>query len=185
MEAELLLYTEEQEEKIKRLREEAEREREDKRKTMEWLKDKESNHILNKLKEDAPVFVKFEGKTISGRIIKVRKEKRTVKWSNTVNRTKEFTVYDVKTPLGVITVPLSWEHIQFRHVEDLSNVEIPDELKKLSTRHLLAMLRWERIWQDGKYSKQELKAELALRPHVRTKRELQKFNAFKKKRKKK
>lgn len=182
MEAELLLYTEEQEEKIKRLREEAERER----------KNKPVNAILanihrvyDKLKEGDPVFVKFEGKKISGRIIKVRKEKRTVKWSNKANRTEEFTIYDVKTPLGEITMPDSFDYIQLRHVEDLSNVEIPEELKKLNTHHLLAMLREERIWQDGKYSKQELKAELALRPHVRTKRELQKFNAFKKKRKKK
>lgn len=176
MEAELLLYTEEQEEKIKRLRAEAERERENSRQRMK-------NTATRHLKESDPVFVTFDGKTISGHVFKVRTEKRKVIWTNSLSVTREFTVYDVKTPLGEITVNQSWEFIRKRFVEDLSNVEIPEALKKVHTRELLA---WRRPARTGHvpFTIEQIKAELALRPHIKTKGELKKFTAFKKKRNK-
>jgi len=184
MEAELLLYTEEQEEKINRLRAEAVREREEKKK---WIKRLNQDYgALSEFKEGDPVFVKFDGKSIAGRIIKVRTEKKTMSYTRTTTKIQEFTVYDVKTPLGNVTVPQSWEYIQQRFVEDLSGVEIPEELKKINTRQLLSYLKGARIWGDcAGFSREQIKAELALRPHIRTKRELQKFNTFKKKSKKK
>lgn len=182
MEVETLLYTEEQEEKIQRLREEAERERESKKKTMKWLKEPNFYGALSNLKEGDPIFVKFDGKEISGKIIKVRKEKRKVQWTNTVTKTHEFTVYDVMTPLGEVTVPQSWEHIRLRYVEDLSHVEIPEELKIINTQLLLSYLKSARKYGECcGFSREQIKAELALRPHIKTKGEQKKFNKFKKK----
>ena len=151
MEVNSLLYTEEQEKKILKLREEAQKER-----TI-----KKFNQPDNSFKINDPVFVKFNENEISGYIIE-----------------KNNLTCIIKTPLGNITTQLN--KIRTRFVEDLSHIEIPQKLKTINTHTLLTYLKTARLLGHSHgFSREQIKAELKLRPHITTKNELKKFNKLK------
>ena len=143
------MYTEEQLERIEKLRAQREQERKEKiidREFMQLLLDK-------KFKVGTPVFVTLEGKTVSGYIVGVNNYE-----------------YEVFTPHGTIK-NLKYTEVRRRTVEDLCNVEVPEELKGMSTKQLLAMLQGTRSGNCIKYTSKQIKAELKNRPHVETKGE--------------
>lgn len=157
------MYTEEQLQRLEELRADRERDRLNKQKEIEWR----SKQITNKLKVGDPVFVTLEGKTVSGYIVKERKPYR----------------YDVSTPHGVIE-DLGYGNVRRRVVMDLSNVEIPEELKNESTRNLLRMLQGFRcdnwlVLRKG-ITEEQVRAELKNRPHIPTKGEKKVFEKYKK-----
>ena len=118
------LYTKEQEEKIERLRMEAEEER---------LLKKNPEPIADfYFKVGDLVFVTLDGKTISGYII-----------SKKGNGYRD-AIYNVKTPIEIL-VNLKRSVIKDRYMKPLSGVKVPEELKKISTKSLLMMLRTKKI----------------------------------------
>jgi hypothetical protein len=152
------MYTEEQEKKIDYLREQRELEREKKNANnthSDFLKNQ------NRLGVGDPVFITIDGKTISGRIVGSHGNY----------------VFDVNTPYGRITdISAHESKMCKRFVEDLSHVKVPEELKTMSTHRLLKLLQDYRCgnfeyWGTPKWTKEQLKAELMLRPHVPTKGE--------------
>jgi hypothetical protein len=165
-ETDFKVYTSEQEEKIEKLREQNEAERRQKHTQMERM----SNiPAYQPLKVSDPVFLRLESKTISGYIMEIDE---TDRWKK---------LYTVKTPLGTVkNVPSN--SIQLRHVEDLSHIVIPDEIKEYTTAHLLQILQGYRkgwshaYWGTLPFSREVVKAELRRRPHVPTKRERKIFS---------
>lgn len=159
------LYNKEQLEKIERLRQDAEAEREAKKNELR----QKSSTIRRDFEVGSPVFVTLEGKTISGYVM---------------SRSGDgyFSTYEVKTPLGRIK-DVKGSDIRGRYMEDLSGVEIPKELKECPTVKLLNMLQ---TFRSGSYSyytgpeftKDQIKAELRLRPHISTKRERKIFKKY-------
>jgi hypothetical protein len=145
------MYTEEQLEHIEKLRTQRDKEREDK------VLDRERKQLWEdrKLKAGTPVFVTIEGKTISGYVVGANKDYG----------------YTVSTPHGTIEDVKSSE-VRRRVVQDLSNVEVPEELKSMSTKQLLSMLQGTRSgsWHTN-HTPEQIKAELKNRPHVETKGE--------------
>lgn len=121
------------------------------------------------LKVSDPVFLVLESTTISGYIMEIDE---TDRWKK---------LYTVKTPLGTVKNVLS-NSIRLRHVEDLSHVVIPDEIKKYTTGRLMQILRGYRegwshtYWGAPPFSREVVKAELRQRPHVSTKRERRIFS---------
>lgn len=122
----------------------------------------------------------FDGITIVGNVI----AKRILSTYSTK--------YDVNTPLGVIK-NFSNNYSEKRSIRkrirtDLSGIEIPEQLKTVYTQKLLRMLYIARI--EGsykgfgendvieKYSIDELKAELATRPHIPNKKEKKVISAW-------
>jgi hypothetical protein len=153
------------------LREERENEERLKREMMKKVEQ------VRGLKENSPVFVTIDGKTVSGYIIK---------------KVDDY-VYDIKTPYGVLEGVNSFEkgvEVRGRLVEKLDDVVIPEELKKCSTGELLRMLGFYRkgghsdYWGTPQFSEREIKAELRNRPHIPTKREKKIFQRYKDKKKK-
>ena len=131
MEEDFKRYTEEQEEKIKALREEAELRSERNRL---WMKRLRRIPSPKPIEQGSPVFVRVERKTISGYVMMVN--------DNNGNLS-----FDVKTPLGTLGgIPSKdvWE----RHVTDVSNIKIPEKLKAYSTSNLLHLLRMYRIGEN-------------------------------------
>lgn len=158
-----MMYTEEQLQRLEELRADRERDRLNKQKEIEWR----NKQATNKLKVGDPVFVTLEGKTVSGYIVKEREAYR----------------YDVSTPHGVIE-GLDYGSVRRRVIMDLSNVEVPEELKSKSTMNLLGMLQG---FRSGNWSvlrrgitEEQVRAELKNRPHVPTKGEKKVFEKYKK-----
>ena len=157
MKTKFKFYTKEQEEKIERLRMEAETEKEAK-------KNAPQPRSFD-FEVGSPVFITLESKTISGYVM-----------------IKDGDLFEVKTPLGRIK-NVKRSNLRNRFVEDLSGVEIPAELKEYSTGNLLNMMRifrtgYSSYWGAPKFTESQVKAELRLRPHVTTKGERKIFKKY-------
>lgn len=162
-----LIYTPDQQERLEQLRQ----------KNLVEIQIKESNlksPSYAPLGVEDPVFIIINGVSFSGYIVKI-----------ITSREK----YIVSTPHGEMTV--SREQIKKRYVEDYSNVTIPEVLKKMRTKELLRQLSYtgEYRYDDNEYwvksyGQDELRAELANREHIPSKREIKtvkKYLASKKK----
>jgi hypothetical protein len=155
----------EYEEKVEKLRSEREKDRVAKNAT---IASNTHRAALRKMKTGDAVSVTIKSMSFSGYISAVR----------TKNGEE---VYDVSSVNGELT-GIKRSQLKWRYVEDLSNVKIPAELKKLNTRHLLSLLsearvnRYEKADYHGKnFSIRQLKAELKLREHMPSKRERRAF----------
>lgn len=150
------MYTKEQEERISQLR--AERENEKNKRIQE--REREEAMKKRHLDVGSSVYVTIDGKTVSGYIVNKNDEWR----------------FDVKTPYGIVrNVDVFKGEIRGRLVQDLSQVEIPEEVKKCTTGRLLSLLNAHRkpygYWSTPEFTEEQIKAELKNRPHVPTKGE--------------
>ncbi len=155
-------FSSEQQEKIKNLRTKRTQEQFDKeedKKLAEFNK-------KNRLKVGDPIYITKDGVTFIG-FLKIIKEERY-----------KSDVFTASTPHGDIE-GLNWRNIQKRVIEPLQDVTIPDNLKAMSTKSLLRELRYARKltynsyddWYRGNYQINQLKAVLATREHVPSKKE--------------
>ena len=126
---------------------------------------KAENWGSRNLKPGMPVTVTEEGHTFIGFVTKVH----TDPW---------YPKFDVETIGGNILKEIDHRCVKYR-IKDkyLYTGEIPEEISKLTTQHLLSELRKSRIpsesnddWKYDLYIRQ-VKAELAKRPHIPTKAE--------------
>lgn len=128
---------------------------------------KPSTYVSNdRLEVGMPVTVVEGDHTMIGFVISVNKTERPVR-------------YDINTPGGLLK-NVYCGNVRFRKINDYTGVVIPEELKKLTTQHLLAKLKRSRIHENGDddnywtgptYYCFQLKAELATREHIATKAE--------------
>jgi hypothetical protein len=114
------------------------------------------------LKVGMPVRVEEQNHTFIGFIVKVYPDNWHPK-------------FDIQTPSALLK-EIDYRSVQYRKIEDLSWIKIPEELKTKTTQHLLHMLKCARIDEekgigDYEFTSYEIKAELANRPHVMTKSE--------------
>lgn len=145
-------------------------------------KNKTRKTIDFRLKKGDPVYVDLNGTRFTGKIEKV-------------NGTNVWDVsYDVSSPYGILK-DLDYRQVTKRNLQDLSNVEIPEELKNLPANKLVKMLRSTygvyreygdagagHVWFNGKsYSDVQIKAALIGKPHVSNKRERLRVKEHKKK----
>ena len=126
------------------------------------------------LKKGDPVYIHLNDTKFTGRIEKVNGDGR-YSWNYT---------YDVSSPHGILK-DLDYRQVSKRNLQDLSAIEVPDELKDLSAGTLVKMLRstyggyYEYgdpgpgyAWHQGRsYSDLQIKAALIGKPHVPNKRE--------------
>jgi hypothetical protein len=74
---------------------------------------------------------------------------------------------------------LSRADLKYRIVQDLSKVEISEEkkavIKKMNTIQLLEELRYVRVGGRSIFTMEQIKAELATRPHIKSKKERKHF----------
>jgi len=115
------------------------------------------------LKVGMPVRVEEQNHTFIGFIVKVYPDNWHPK-------------FDIQTPSALLK-EIDYRSVQYRKIEDLSWIKIPEELKTKTTQHLLHMLKCARVAEEKEsydsdhiYTYQ-IKAELANRPHVMTKSE--------------
>lgn len=163
---EFKMYTPEQEEKIAQLRHAAEVEKYHKQ-----FESKTPTKDRWTLEKGDDCTVRLNGITLVGNILD--KRTRTGKYGS-------YITYDISTPLGVLK-EFSNSYTEERFVRkrfkiDYSNVKVPEKLKTTYTQKLLWMLSIARLggtyeWFNEKYTYEELKAELATRPHIPNKRE--------------
>lgn len=161
-------YTPEQEEKIAMLRKEAEAER--------WRKSLHKNEprrYYPSLQKGSDCTVTIGGMTIIGTVVDMRQTKSGTK------------VYDISTPAGMIkdftSSYLEKRRIRLRIKKDLSRVVVPETLKKMSTPNLIRLLRSMSLdfyydyehYNRYAYTEDQVRAELATRPHIPNKRETQ------------
>lgn len=99
-------------------------------------------------------------KKLAGYVINVRSPKD--RWKKAV---------DISSALGTFE-NMGMDHVWFRHIEDMSDVEIPEVLKNISTDRLLKVYKsvlrtdsYGHINGTG-YPQHVLKAELGTREHV-------------------
>lgn len=109
------------------------------------------------------VYITLNGTEFTGSIEKVK------------NKDDWAQYYDVNTPYGVIK-GVHRNEIRPRKLEDLSNIIVPEVLKKLGTRHLLSLLRSTYLYgtthyQGNEYTGSEIKAAMIGRPHLSNARE--------------
>jgi hypothetical protein len=160
MSIENIIYTEDQLETLNRLREKRERD-------ILRKKEYDQNTAMRQLCEGDPVHVMYSGKSIPGVVV-------NVVYSGKIS---DYIIgFDVSTVYGIIYVqndsfqdrPVT---IRRRIVQVVTDVMIPDELKKISTPNLLRMLRSTYSDSHTRYSVEELKAELYHREHIPSKKE--------------
>jgi len=155
------LYTEEQLEKIARLREEANK---PKSKGFDTSKYNNEWSIFRNLKVTDRVTVTIDGVTLIGYVLKVDGDDHTI-----------------STPYGVMK-NISRSNLRLRYFKDLSHIVIPEELKAITLGELQQELNGRRngcnyndeeYWPKSylsKYSDDEIRAELRTRPNIRKKR---------------
>lgn len=168
--SEFKIYTEEQEQKIARLREEA-----SKPKEKVVINDRPWNRPI---KATDRVTVTIDGITTIGYVLSVSKE--LVKYSKTHNVLVD--TFTISTPYGIMkNVPRN--KVSLRYYKDLSHIVIPEELKTMSTKWLMSELSSHRsgfyCYDDdegyhpqfsSKFSEDEIRAELRTRPNIRSKK---------------
>lgn len=124
-----------------------------------------------------PVYFKPEESNkqrIAGYIINIRNKKDWWKMSA-----------DISSALGTF-MDVKFRTISYREIEDMSDVEIPPELKSISTERLLKVYKSVlRINTDGYinsvgYPQHVMKAELGLRQHVFSKEDKKVIRKLKK-----
>jgi len=121
----------------------------------------------NNLKKGDSIFVVLEGIEFSGFISDIQK-----------NEEGFVEYFTAATSHGTLS-DLSYKNIKRRDVEDLTGVVIPQEFKDKNTRQLLRELRIAQLliydsyedWFRASYKMKQLKAELATREHIPSKRE--------------
>jgi len=155
----------ETEEKIEKLRQEREEDRVAKNARLQHRK----TAAESKMKAGDAVSVTIKSMSFSGYISAVR----------TKNGEEVYDVDSVNSEL----VGIKRNQLKWRYVEDLSNVKVPSELKKLNTRHLLSLLSearmdsYEKAYYGGKrYTRRQIKAELNTREHMPSKKERKQFS---------
>lgn len=165
--SEFKMYTDEQLDKIERLRAEAAKKDRPSLNTNDY-------HPLNKeIEKDTRVYVTDKGVTMVGYVLSVKDS-----------------LYTISTPYGIMkNVELS--KLRYRTYKDLSHVIIPAELKTMSTSLLLDELRNYTVGNSdyfdeyiprwtAQFTEDELRAELRNRPNIRAKRGRRTVNQFKK-----
>lgn len=155
-EEKVLGLSSEQQDRLSRLRKEHENDK-------EVFKDRLANIRTYGLEVNDPVRVTIKGVSFSGYIYSKN------------NSDFEGTFYEVSTPHGIIKC--EWGQVRRRSTPgDYSGVEVPEALKKMSTKKLLKTLGFIRLSYDGTtyegYTEDQVKAELSTREHVPSKREL-------------
>ncbi len=174
-------YTPEQEARIEELRkkEELERKQREAKKHDEQLREQ-----ISGLNVGTPVRLDYRSTSFVGYIVKIHKGES--RWKDT---------FDIISPHGLLEyIPKYSDGNDFkitkRTVQDMSGVVIPDELKDIHTKTLLKMLNHARMYwwyneeQIGpplKIGYDEIKAELANREHIPTRREKKVMRQYKKK----
>jgi len=161
-----LAFTTEQQKKLEKLR--------DKR-NLEIKGKQKFNSVTDKVKYgfsvDDPVFVVMKGVSFTGYVEEVID-----------NRT-----FYVSTPHGRMKIETKYDtFLKHRKVQDYSHIIIPESIQKMNTKQLLQALQNTRTWRyhgEG-YGYNEvnfIKAELAKREHVPSKKEKKVVQQFLKK----
>lgn len=177
MEETIRQFSPEQEDKITRLREEAEQERDKKTRLLEESKAETEWKRRFEIEKGCDCTLTIDGVTIIGTVLEIYEGKHD-------------TSYDVSTPMGVLKnfkrlYPS--RKIWKKQRVDYSHIKIPEILKPASTQALLRMLNVARIngydtmgkWPDTqKVSYDELKAILATREHVPNTKEKKVIKAY-------
>ena len=174
--SEFKMLSKSQEAKLSKLREDAEAERKTKKFLSELRKIEEQWKPWDPLKVGDPIFFSRDSVTIAGYITKVYSGQLSV--NNIAFGIID--LYEISTPMGRVE-EISLMELTRRTIEDVTQVEIPEKMKAVSTPELLRMLQQHRsgyvpyYHTATEFTKEQIKAELSLRPHISNKKERKAF----------
>lgn len=160
-----------QEEKINELRRKRISDKIKKDKEMEQRKSWSNHEAAYELKVSDPVKIRFKGMEFTGYVTEIKKDKK----KNTVSYTVNSVNGEIKN--------LNKSHLSKRkvHKSGISIKEVPENLKKKSTRDLLNILNGLRQNARYEWSEEQVKCVLATREHIPSKKERKEFHSPKKK----